>query len=51
METNSMTLVHLFNPHGGPVRTYNDGLLFLTIGVDQKNRNLIYDTQFLKHPL
>ena len=51
MEANSMTLVHLFKPYGCHVRTYNDELLFLTIGVDQKDRNLIYDTQFLMHPL
>ena len=33
-----MTLVHLFKPNGGPVRTYNDELPFLTIGVDEKDK-------------
>ena len=31
-----MNLVHLYKPHGGPIRTYDDELLFVTIGVDDK---------------
>ena len=38
-----MTLVHLYKPHGCPVRTFNEELLFVTVGLDELKEKLLYE--------